>query len=102
MNVLPKVWNFVWRACKDILPTRANLYRKKIHTDPLCTICALGVSHGHKCVGNDTRKAAEMRSSGAEFLPFDSAVGGKAHRGGNGDLGDSGLVHLERQEQVLF
>ena len=64
--------------------------------------CALGVTNGQKCVGNDTRKAAEMRSSGAEFLPFDWAVGGKAHRGGNGDLGDSGLVHLERQEQVLF
>ena len=64
--------------------------------------CALGVSHGQKCVGNDSRKAAEMWSSGAVFLPFDSTVGGKSHRGVNGDLGDSGLVHLERQEQVLF
>ena len=39
MNVPPKVRNFVWRACNDILPTRANLYRKKILTDPLCSIC---------------------------------------------------------------
>ena len=39
MNVPPKVRNFVWRACNDILPTRANLYRKKVYTDPLCAIC---------------------------------------------------------------
>ena len=39
MNVPPKVRNFVWRACNDILPTCANLYRKKIQMDPLCAIC---------------------------------------------------------------
>ena len=39
MNVPPKVRNFVWRACTDILPTRANLYRRKIPIDPLCSIC---------------------------------------------------------------
>ena len=38
MNVPPKVRNFVWRACNDILPTRTNLYRKKVYTDPLCAI----------------------------------------------------------------
>ena len=39
LNVPPKVRNFVWRACTDILPTRANLYRRKIPIDPLCSIC---------------------------------------------------------------
>ena len=39
MNVPPKVRNFVWMACNDILPTRTNLYRKKVYTDPLCAIC---------------------------------------------------------------
>ena len=39
MNVPPKVRNFVWRACTDILPTRANLYRRKVPIDPLCSIC---------------------------------------------------------------
>ncbi|KAK9986113.1 hypothetical protein SO802_031064 [Lithocarpus litseifolius] len=39
LNVPPKVRNFVWRACNDILPTRANLFRKKVCTDPLCAIC---------------------------------------------------------------
>ena len=41
MNVPPKVWNFIWRACKDILPTRANLYRRKVPIDLLCSICKL-------------------------------------------------------------
>ena len=39
MNVPPKVRNFVWRACTDILPTRANLYRRKVPIDPHCSIC---------------------------------------------------------------
>ena len=30
---------FVWKACSDILPTRANLFRRKIPIDPLCTVC---------------------------------------------------------------
>ena len=38
LNVPPKVWNFVWRACTDILPTHANLYHKKEPLDPLCSI----------------------------------------------------------------
>ena len=31
--------NFIWRACHDILPTRANLFKRKILTDPLCLFC---------------------------------------------------------------
>jgi ribonuclease HI len=31
--------NFLWRACKDILPTRANLHRRKIVEDASCPIC---------------------------------------------------------------
>ena len=38
LNVQPKVQNFVWRACTDILPTRANLYHRKVPLDPLCSI----------------------------------------------------------------
>ena len=30
LNTPPKVRNFVWRACSDILPTRANLLHHKI------------------------------------------------------------------------
>ena len=33
--------NFIWRACKEILPTKNNLYRRKIVEDALCPICGL-------------------------------------------------------------
>ncbi|KAK9984238.1 hypothetical protein SO802_033763 [Lithocarpus litseifolius] len=39
LPIPPKVRNFVWRACSDILPTRANLVRQKVHMDPKCAIC---------------------------------------------------------------
>jgi hypothetical protein len=32
--------NFLWRACHDILPTKASLHRRKVTTDDLCPICA--------------------------------------------------------------
>ena len=35
----PKVRNFMWRACSDILPTAANLRRQRVPVDFTCTIC---------------------------------------------------------------
>jgi ribonuclease HI len=32
-----KVW--FWKACQDILPTRDNLFRRKVVDDPNCPIC---------------------------------------------------------------
>jgi hypothetical protein len=34
---------FLWKACSGILPTKENLYSKKITSDPLCPICNLEV-----------------------------------------------------------
>nr|POE66436.1 hypothetical protein CFP56_29283 [Quercus suber] len=39
LHIPPKVRNFVWRACSDILPTRTNLCRGKVPLDPVCGIC---------------------------------------------------------------
>ncbi|XP_075655192.1 uncharacterized protein LOC142625413 [Castanea sativa] len=39
LNIPPKVRNFVWRACSNILPTRANLARRRVLIEPLCAIC---------------------------------------------------------------
>lgn len=39
LNVPPKVRNFIWRACSNILPTRENLHRRKIAVDPQCEFC---------------------------------------------------------------
>ena len=39
MNVPNKIKNFVWRSCKEALPTKANLYRQKITVDAICDRC---------------------------------------------------------------
>ena len=39
LNVPPKVRNFIWRACSDCLPTRANLHRRKVHVEVVCGLC---------------------------------------------------------------
>jgi hypothetical protein len=33
--------NFLWKACHDILPTRSNMFKRKITKDPECPICGL-------------------------------------------------------------
>jgi hypothetical protein len=33
------VRNFAWKVAHDLLPTKRNLYKKKIVLDPLCPIC---------------------------------------------------------------
>lgn len=40
---LPKIRHFLWQACQNALPTRENLYRRKIIPDPLCSICQMEV-----------------------------------------------------------
>lgn len=39
LHVPNKIEVFKWRACQDILPTRANLVRRKIISDNGCQCC---------------------------------------------------------------
>ena len=39
LDIPPKVSNFVWRACLDILLTCANLFCRTIPIDSKCVIC---------------------------------------------------------------
>lgn len=39
MNVPGVFKNFMWKVSLNLLPTKDNLYRKKIAQDPLCPIC---------------------------------------------------------------
>ena len=39
MRALPKVKNFLWRACRNALPTKQALMRRKILEDPTCERC---------------------------------------------------------------
>uniref|UniRef100_A0A7N2MTJ9 RNase H type-1 domain-containing protein n=1 Tax=Quercus lobata TaxID=97700 RepID=A0A7N2MTJ9_QUELO len=43
-----KVRHFEWRACRDILPTKVNLMRRKVVNDQFCVECSLEVeTTGH-------------------------------------------------------
>nr|POF18436.1 ribonuclease p protein subunit p29 [Quercus suber] len=39
LEIPNKVKNFVWRTCKEVLPTKANLSRRKIVSDGTCDKC---------------------------------------------------------------
>jgi hypothetical protein len=39
---------FIWRMCTNILPTKENIFSRKIFSNPLCLICGLStetISH---------------------------------------------------------
>jgi hypothetical protein len=40
---LPVLKNFLWKLSQNILPTKANLFQKRIVTDPLCPMCSTEV-----------------------------------------------------------
>ncbi|OMO96879.1 hypothetical protein COLO4_15019 [Corchorus olitorius] len=39
LNVAPKIQNFVWRACRNIIPTKENLVKRHCSYDPDCVRC---------------------------------------------------------------
>ena len=47
-NILHKIRHFAWRACKDVLPTKENLVRRKVLLDSVCDECQMeDESSGH-------------------------------------------------------
>ena len=40
MQVPNKIKNFIWRACRNSLPTKENLVRRPIIENPLCDRCS--------------------------------------------------------------
>ena len=43
VKVCNKIKTFIWRACRDVLPTKANLTRRKFLFDVGCECCEDGV-----------------------------------------------------------
>jgi hypothetical protein len=43
MKVPNSIKMFLWRACKDILPTKANLQKRGMALDPLCIFCKIEI-----------------------------------------------------------
>ncbi|KAK9993659.1 hypothetical protein SO802_023362 [Lithocarpus litseifolius] len=39
LQIPNKIRNFMWRACRNILPTKANLFHKWIAQDSTCEVC---------------------------------------------------------------
>ena len=39
MNVPNKVKHFTWKACRNILATKENLWRRKVTQEGLCEEC---------------------------------------------------------------
>ena len=45
---------FLWQACNNILPTKENLWRRKITDDPLCLVCRVEVETVEHALGSCT------------------------------------------------
>ena len=43
LQVPPKIKNFLWRACRNALPTKQALMKRKIIADPICERCLSAV-----------------------------------------------------------
>ncbi|KAK9989948.1 hypothetical protein SO802_030187 [Lithocarpus litseifolius] len=71
-NIPHKIRHFAWRACKDVLPTKENLVRRKVLSERI-TGLALQVIHGYAMVCGNGCPVGAQRS-------------GEAHRGGLGTL----------------
>jgi hypothetical protein len=72
-KIWPTIWklhlpgvvkSFLWRVCNNLLPTKLNLLKKMITSDPLCPLCGLCTeSTGHAIWGCNSAKAVWMECS---------------------------------------
>jgi ribonuclease HI len=77
LNVPGVVKVFLWKACHNLLPTKANLFQRKVTTDPLCPICEVevettchilwGCRSASDVWGVCPRKIQKCSSSGFDF-----------------------------------
>nr|XP_023870298.1 uncharacterized protein LOC111982908 [Quercus suber] len=62
--------HFTWRACRDILPTKANLVRRRVLMEDLCDGCKLALENSNHCFWT-CKFACEMWESSKLALPFE-------------------------------
>ena len=58
-----KVRHFLWRVCKNILPTNLSLWLRKVSKDKGCGICGLAESSGHVLWECGTAEAVGRKQS---------------------------------------
>ena len=69
LNAPPKVVNFMWRAARDLIPTRYALFQKRLLNDASCPICGNGVeSTLHVLVSCSFAQEVWLRSGLGYFL----------------------------------
>uniref|UniRef100_A0A7N2L5J3 Reverse transcriptase zinc-binding domain-containing protein n=1 Tax=Quercus lobata TaxID=97700 RepID=A0A7N2L5J3_QUELO len=75
MNVLAKVKNFVWRACRDSLPTKTNLVKQRVVDDATCDCCKNGldtkVEKSRKQMKERKNRAKKIRGVKKWPVPLD-------------------------------
>ncbi|KAK9993559.1 hypothetical protein SO802_023262 [Lithocarpus litseifolius] len=64
-----KIKTFTWRACHNILPTKENLYHRKVLDEPLCEACGLATETTTHLFWECT-KAVELWAISALRHPF--------------------------------
>ena len=74
-----KIRHFMWRACRNILPTKFGLKKRKIITDDKCDICGKRETSGHilwSCAtAKDTWKELKIRHAN-QIPPLETFIVG--------------------------
>ena len=72
LQVPPKIKNFLWRACRNALPTKQALMKRKITADPICERCVFAVEESEHALW-PCPKLEEVWGDGEEWC-FRSAI----------------------------
>jgi hypothetical protein len=61
-NIPPKVKIFVWKLCKDILPTEHNKLKRRLKVEDTCDLCGMEPETSYRAVIS-CRCAADLRQA---------------------------------------
>ena len=69
IQVPHKIRHFTWRACRDVIPTKANLVRRKVLQDDQCEECHLQAETSNHLFWT-CKRARELWECSKLVLPF--------------------------------
>lgn len=64
-----KIRHFTWRACRDVLPTKVNLVKRKVLQDDQCEECNLAAENSNHLFWT-CKRACELWECSKLVLPF--------------------------------
>ena len=71
IQVPHKIRHFTWRACRDVLPTKVNLVKRKVLQDDHCEKCNLAAENSNHLFWT-CKRARELWECSKLVLPFTS------------------------------